>query len=78
MKSEVEAFKRQARELRERLKRGARSGVTHNVAARTNVVVAKNVGTENASQGASARQRTRIRLQGGETYEETETTKTMS
>ena len=52
--------------------------VRHNVnlAARANVVTAKNVGRDGASHGASAKQRVRIKQNGDETYEEVDTTKT--
>ena len=47
-----------------------------NLAARANVVAAKNVGRDGASHGASAKQRVRIKQNGDETYEEVDTTKT--
>jgi len=54
---------------------GGASGSAHhvNVAGRANVVVAKNVGREGSSHAASSTQRVRIRQNGDETYEETET-----
>ena len=52
---------------------GSRRAHNVNVAGRANVAVAKNVGREGSSHGASATQRVRIRQNGDETYEETET-----
>jgi len=47
-----------------------------NLAARANLVTAKNVGRDGASHGASARQRVRIKQDGDETYEEVDCEKT--
>ncbi len=51
---------------------------THNinVAGRVNKSIVTNVGESGSVQGASSRQKVRIRQDGDETYEETETTKT--
>ena len=47
-----------------------------NVAGRVNKAVATNIGEPGSVQGVSSKQKVRIRQNGDETYEETETIKT--
>jgi hypothetical protein len=47
-----------------------------NVSRPRNVVITSNVGEGASTQAASTRQRVRVRQEGEETYEETETTET--
>lgn len=47
-----------------------------NISEPRNVVISHNTGDESAAHGVSSRQRVRVRQDGNESYEETETTET--
>ncbi len=59
-----------------RIKDGAPPEETINVSDPTNIVVSGTIGEGGAVHGTSTRQRVRVRQNGDETYEETETTET--
>jgi hypothetical protein len=59
---------------RERKRKPSTSNI--NVAARSNVVASKNVGSKSSSHGESSKQTVRIRQRDGGTHEESETTRT--
>jgi hypothetical protein len=52
-----------------------RSTPNVNVAARSNIVVSKNVGSKSSSHGESSKQTVRIRQRDGRAHEERETTR---
>lgn len=76
----MDAFKRQMREIKEQVERAAdadedsattRDSSGINVAKRSNIVVARNIGGAGSAQKASGRQTTRIRQRDGKTVEQT-------
>jgi hypothetical protein len=82
------AFRHRLRRLEDDLRRQAKLAFSRargryaagsiNVAVRSNIVSSNNVGAEDAVKGTSGTQRIRIRQRDGKTYEESETTRTMS
>lgn len=68
-------FRRLADDLKKRIGERGR-GNRVNFAGRVNKAVSVNSGSDNSTQGVSSKQRTRIRQDGEETYEESETSQT--
>ena len=72
------AVKRAAGKAKAEATGGGRGTENVNVAGRANVVVAHTSGESDSVSGVSAKQRVRIRQQGGETVEEYEETTSTS
>lgn len=79
LKSALNDLKRSLTDIADTARRDAETGDDSiNIAGRSNIAVASNVGQDGSTHSVSTTQKMRIRQNGGETIEETETTKRTS